>query len=155
MSRLLTRRINLALRLSGRDLIAAAWVCSWLIHIRLALAFRSFHTVIAIVSSHAKRPAPYLSKRVSLADIAIWVDRSARLLPGSYTCLPKALTAYLLYRRLGMRPILRVGARREDDGEFQAHAWVELNGAVVIGKLPSLGQYRVFEQLGELSVWAE
>jgi hypothetical protein len=35
--------------------------------------------------------------------------------------------------RHGHQSILRIGIARSQSGEFQAHAWVESNGMVVIG----------------------
>jgi len=42
-------------------------------------------------------------------------------------CLRQSLLTYLLLRRQGFCPALQLGARRQD-GQFDAHAWVELEG---------------------------
>ena len=38
-------------------------------------------------------------------------------------------------------PELRFGVRRIRDGAFQAHAWVECEGDIVVGDLAELGEY--------------
>ncbi|QIL20532.1 lasso peptide biosynthesis B2 protein [Thermomonas sp. HDW16] len=47
--------------------------------------------------------------------------------PLSTNCLPQALLVYWQLRRKGLAPELRLGGRREQ-GRFDAHAWVELDG---------------------------
>jgi hypothetical protein len=41
------------------------------------------------------------------------------------TCLPRSLVLWILLRRQGLDPSLRIGARK-NAGTFEAHAWVEL-----------------------------
>jgi hypothetical protein len=47
------------------------------------------------------------------------------------TCLPRSLVASTLLRRVGLDPILRLGAMKKD-GVVEAHAWLVL-GALTIG----------------------
>lgn len=44
------------------------------------------------------------------------------------TCLHRSLTLWWLLRRQGIESDLRIGVRKEG-GQFQAHAWVEYQGA--------------------------
>lgn len=57
-----------------------------------------------------------------LAQLAATAGRRG---PVQATCLRQALVVYGVLRRRGLRPELRFGVRREDDG-IGAHAWVEL-----------------------------
>jgi hypothetical protein len=77
----------------------------------------------------------------------VWaVELTSRRVPGA-SCLTQALAAKLLLCRWGVPSHLRIGVARGDQGDFQAHAWLEASGQVVIGdvgleryaKLPSLG----------------
>lgn len=43
------------------------------------------------------------------------------------TCLRQSLLIHFLLRRKGLAPAIRIGVRRQD-GIFDAHAWVELDG---------------------------
>jgi hypothetical protein len=48
------------------------------------------------------------------------------------TCLTKAITSQILLDQYGYVSILRIGVINES--EFEAHAWVECEGDVVMGK---------------------
>lgn len=54
-----------------------------------------------------------------------------RLGPYRVGCLRQALTVEYFLRRRGLPAQLRIGARKSADGQFDAHAWVELDGAVL------------------------
>ena len=49
------------------------------------------------------------------------------------TCLVQAMTAALLMTRAGRRVELVMGTPRVRAGAFEAHAWLEHDGAVVVG----------------------
>ena len=74
------------------------------------------------------------------------VQLASRVVPGS-TCLTRALTTQLILARMGRRSLLRIGVTRGEEGSFEAHAWVEAGGHVVVGRkeharfvpLPDLG----------------
>lgn len=92
--------------------------------------------------------------------------RSARLieawqrrLPGRWTCLPAAIAHALLLRAHGIPCRVRLGAQspaaqlsspavnpgvNSDRAAFQAHAWVELGGEVLLGGLDSSTTYTPF-----------
>ena len=60
------------------------------------------------------------------------VMTSASVLPGTYTCLVRALAAELLLERCGYSATLQFGVEPSED-EFVAHAWVESGGVIVVG----------------------
>ncbi len=45
-------------------------------------------------------------------------------------CLEQSLTLWWMLRRHGIASQLKIGVRREND-QFEAHAWVELDGSVL------------------------
>jgi hypothetical protein len=62
-----------------------------------------------------------------------WAVRSmSRLVPRS-TCLVQALSMQLLLSLQGDASELHIGVAREADMRFIAHAWVEIQGTIVIG----------------------
>ncbi len=67
----------------------------------------------------------------SAAEIALGVNRAARLVPAA-TCLTRSLAAAWLLRGAGYEPRLCIGVARDGDG-FKAHAWLECEGDVVVG----------------------
>jgi hypothetical protein len=62
--------------------------------------------------------------------VARMVEAAARRGPYRATCLPRSLALWWLLRRQRIDGDLRIGVRNEG-GRFEAHAWVELRGAVL------------------------
>ena len=73
---------------------------------------------------------------------------AARFVPGS-TGLVRALAAQSLCRRYGYEAELRLGARRDDAGELDVHAWLEMDDEVVIGGGQELTDYTLFTPVTE------
>src|SRR3954451_16466210 len=61
------------------------------------------------------------------------VHRAARLLPWRPTCLPQAVATRAMLRRRGIDCVSHLGVVGTDP--FTAHAWVTVNGSVVLGGL--------------------
>jgi Transglutaminase-like superfamily len=60
------------------------------------------------------------------------VKLASRFVPAA-TCLAQALVTVTLLEREGLPASLRIGVARSVRGKFEAHAWVESGGRVVIG----------------------
>ena len=60
------------------------------------------------------------------------IERSTSILPGTYTCLVRALAAEVLLIRRGYPATVQLGVDLSDD-DFEAHAWVESEGEVIVG----------------------
>ena len=71
--------------------------------------------------------------RPSTDDIAWAVVAAYRFVPGGDNCLARALAAKLMLARFGYRSELRVGALKNDDEDFIAHAWLETEGRIIVG----------------------
>ena len=63
---------------------------------------------------------------------------------------PQALAGYVLCARHGYNVRLRAGIKRNEDGEFAAHAWLEHEGSVVLGDLPDLTEFVPFDGVEDL-----
>jgi hypothetical protein len=61
------------------------------------------------------------------------VCAAGRFVPGASNCLVRALATQTLLGRFGHRSDLRIGVRKAGDGGIAAHAWLECDGAVVVG----------------------
>lgn len=80
------------------------------------------------------------SGRFDRVSLVTWsVGLAAQYVPGN-TCLTRALVAHRLLGRAGAGSQVQIGVARID-GEFQAHAWVECDGRVVIGKTRDLKHF--------------
>jgi len=80
-----------------------------------------------------ERPTPEM--------VAQAIERARKGVPGVYKCLPQAYAGYLLLRRYGYDSSIQVGVSRDAKGAVEAHAWVELDGRVLIGELPDLARF--------------
>lgn len=83
----------------------------------------------------------------SSADLAgdpralAWAVRTtARRVPRA-SCLTQSLALEALLVQAGHPANLRIGVARKTDGAFEAHAWVESEGRVLIGRLPDLERF--------------
>jgi Transglutaminase-like superfamily len=66
--------------------------------------------------------------------LVLWaVEAVGSRLPSFGTCLTQALTAHVLLGRIGQPSDLRIGVRRDAEGKFAGHAWLEHEGVVLIG----------------------
>jgi hypothetical protein len=70
--------------------------------------------------------------QASLDSIAWAVTVASHYVPVA-TCLTQALAARVLLAGRGRSARLCIGVARSESGRFQAHAWVECAGRVVIG----------------------
>jgi hypothetical protein len=120
-------RATAALPPADRALLARSAI--WLARCRVALWTRSFTQVRRAAdawgqSRHETGVAP--------GRLAWAIETAARAVPGA-TCLTQALAAEVLLRRAGEHPEMRFGVAL-GSGDFEAHAWLELDGRVVVGR---------------------
>jgi len=66
-------------------------------------------------------------------------------LPGTYDCLDRALTGSTLLRANDLPHRLRFGVDTQSE-TFEAHAWIESNGAVLIGDVDDFGRFRTLTE---------
>src|SRR5919112_6290116 len=67
-------------------------------------------------------------------DTIVWAVQACRLrVLGSNNCLTQALGTQVLLARHGYPAQVHIGVTRREQGRFQAHAWVESEGRVIIG----------------------
>jgi hypothetical protein len=72
------------------------------------------------------------AEQTSIERIAWTVAGASQYIPMA-TCLTQALTTQVLLGWQGHAARLCIGVARSESGQFQAHAWVECQGRVVIG----------------------
>lgn len=76
------------------------------------------------------------------------VRAAERYGPGAASCLEESLALWYLLREQGLDCALRVGVRKEG-GAFEAHAWVERDGAALNQTDEQHRHYAAFE--GEMA----
>jgi hypothetical protein len=68
------------------------------------------------------------------------------------SCLTQALAARTLLGLKGQNSQLKIGVGRDEDGKFMAHAWVEIDGKIIIGKLPQHHSFNVLKSSGSVTI---
>ena len=91
---------------------------------------------------------PYRSRGPLTPDECVWaVETAARYLPLRTKCIEKGLAVQRLLRQSGAAALLHYGARHNPQtGKLEAHVWVSLNGAILIGgeEAPRFAQVAVY-----------
>ncbi len=125
------------------------YACLILNLLRLALWLLPFRVLKRqLVGISSVWICPALSESVSVDFIAWAVTVAGRYTPGGAMCLVKALTTQLLLSRYGYVHRLHIGVAKSATQVFRAHAWVECQGRVVIGKLSDLGCFQPLSAIG-------
>jgi hypothetical protein len=123
-----------------RRLLAQALIVVPLV--RVALWLLPFRMVRRWV---ARRTQLQPASPVTAAQVIRAVLSVAARVPRA-TCLTQALAASLLLPRYGHDATLRVGVAKDDDGRLRAHAWLEIDGAAILGE-PKPGAFHAFPPL--------
>ena len=77
--------------------------------------------------------SPSATEGIPSIDRICWAVRIAsRYLPRA-SCLTQPLAASFLLQRRGQPTTLRVGVAKNVRGHFEAHAWLENDGQIIIG----------------------
>ena len=71
--------------------------------------------------------------RPSPARIAWAVTTVSRVVPDGTNCLVRALATGIVLKRYGYPSELKIGVMKPAGSRFEAHAWLESGGTVVIG----------------------
>jgi hypothetical protein len=116
---------------ADRNFLIRVVLVVWAVRLMLwLLPFRNVRELLTRFSGAEKaRVSP---EEVPLERVAWAVTIASRYVPAA-SCLTQALVTKVLLGRLGHHAIVRIGVARSEQGEFQAHAWVESNGKIVIG----------------------
>jgi len=119
--------------LSNADRILIVRAVSLFIGIWIGLRLFSFGKILAVLNKYSARVSNSGGNSPRNPDKIIWaVSAIGRYLPLRPSCLEQALTARLLLCREGYHSIVRIGIAAGND-RFQAHAWLEHNGKIVVG----------------------
>lgn len=123
-----------------RLLILRSWLVLNAVRLGLwLLPFRVVRHLLTILS-----PSPDVGARTgspSINRIIRAVTLSSHFSPGSAKCLARALTTQCLLHRAGYATELHIGVLKNDRGQLEAHAWLEYEGIVVMGRLDTLSRY--------------
>jgi Transglutaminase-like superfamily len=110
--------------------------------VRLGMWLLSFQTLRRLLAILSQANSQTQAVDQSSIDKIVWaVNVASYYMPGHVKCLARALTTKVLLNRYGYLPELRIAVAKGDRGQFEAHAWVENQGQIVIGQLGDLSRY--------------
>ena len=142
----------LALSSNDRRLLISALIL--LTAIRLGLVIFPFdkmrYFLSKLIPGHLVSSVTEEFQSQQIIQRVVWaINASGRHLPISMNCFPRALATHVLLQRRGIPSEIKIGVARNEDGVFEAHAWVEYRGQVVIGRLEDLGRFTTLSHLNE------
>jgi hypothetical protein len=105
-----------------------------------ATSFERWRHVLEPMPPASKRGGAVLGER-EIAEVVWAVDQVSQRFPNALTCLPRALAVRRMLASRGVSTTLELGVARDDQGKFEAHAWVLYEGRVIIGQVPHLERY--------------
>lgn len=139
------RRLQSFLRLPARErfLYLRTWLLLFRIRLMLwVLPYRRWRQIAAqMIRVENERQL----ERPQVNQITRAVRVMSRYVPQA-SCLTQALAAQTLLANEGQRSQLRVGVT-QNDGKLEAHAWVQIDGRVVIGGRESVVRFSAFPTL--------
>jgi hypothetical protein len=128
------KRLSNFLRLSAAERRLLFRVAFLLEAIGFGLRLLPFQILRRFLGRLAESPTRLLRvDEFTVDEVVRAVEVASRHLPGTKTCLAQALAAQVLLSRREQPALVRIGVARGEGGEFEAHAWVEIGGRVVIG----------------------
>lgn len=130
------------LRLPRRDqhLLVGAYALLLVTELLLSRSWSSIQTIQRLDQRLVRALFPVPRSGLTPTETEWALDTLAPFLPASVTCLRRAIVADAILTHHGHVTTFRIGVRKADD-TFTAHAWVEHEGAVVVGDLDDLAQY--------------
>jgi hypothetical protein len=105
-------------------LVVAVRLALWTIPSRLVLRY-------ALRWNERAERSPCLE--LSSSNLLAWAVRAASRRVPKASCLTQALAGQIFLGMHGFASQIHVGVARGEDGDFSAHAWLDVDGRVVIG----------------------
>ena len=135
------------LRLSPTDLRLLLVSFFLVVAVRLGLWVLPFRTLRRLLAKMKRTSVIGPEADRSFIKKAAWaVEVTSRYVPAA-SCLTQALATLVILGRIGQPACLRIGVAKTDEGKLQAHAWVESEGQILIGRLDNLSHYRILSPL--------
>lgn len=119
------------IKLPSREKKLALETLFWVLTIRIMVWIFPFQYVQKKVQKIAKHLASD-QKKISIQKIRSMIVNISKYVPRA-TCLVQALVGYILYTKHGYNTKIKIGVLTEN-GVFEAHAWLEYQGGVVLGQ---------------------
>jgi hypothetical protein len=133
------RKIETLRRLTARERRLALTAIGLVALTRGALWLIPFRWIQRALEQRAPERAQEFRDRARTARDVVWAIRLASRYVPRATCLTQALAAQVLLARSGIESRIVVGVSNRES--FQAHAWVESNGSILLGRTRDVERY--------------
>lgn len=140
----LKAELRRAVRLLRRPPRQQALVAEAALHLAAAkaiLVFVPFDRWRTQLQHESTQPEENLPPIRQVRELVWAVDGISSRFPNSLNCLPRALATRWMMQRRQWPNTLQLGVARDAHGKFEAHAWIEYRGRVVIGMVPDLERF--------------
>lgn len=111
------------------------------IYARFSLQIGAFKKVVRRFSGKAAEQRSDQADSVSSNQVAYLLNAASCIIPAPI-CLSKALAGSVLFRSCGYKTQFHIGVTRDGGSMLEAHAWLTLDGSVIVGDRADLGRYR-------------
>jgi hypothetical protein len=129
----------LCLPATDRRLLVKSALLLWAV--RLGLSLLPFQTLRRLLAGMTRRPVGLQETEQASVDRVVWAVAVASPYVPEATCLIQALATQVLLGRQGHAASFHIGVARSAAGQFQAHAWVEYQGKIVLGGTDALSRF--------------
>lgn len=121
------------------------WKAFWVVlFIRIALKTFSYKRVLDHIENSTRHGQTAKNYDIYEKHAIRAVRAVARRSLGNKPCLPQALALKWLLGRAGKTTNLQIGVSKNTSKEIEAHAWLELDGEIIIGGRSSPIYYEKF-----------
>lgn len=128
------RRLHRLFRLPYREKKLLSQSLFLILIVRIGLWILPFNQLNRWLNSTAP-VADHAADWATIRRVVRSVRSCSRFVPYA-TCLTQALATRVLLRMDGQPSDLKIGVEKDQNEKFGAHAWIEIDGRIVIGKLP-------------------
>ncbi|HEY9632633.1 MAG TPA: lasso peptide biosynthesis B2 protein [Coleofasciculaceae cyanobacterium] len=137
----------LHLKASDRHLLIVTFTLLGAIRLGLwLLPFRTWrHLLSRLMQAQSKL---HKSDPASVSQVVWAVCVVSHYMPGGVKCLARAAATQVLLSRHGHAADLHIGVAKGEEGQLEAHAWVESQGQIVIGNLSNLSRFTPLSTFG-------
>ena len=140
----LVRALNRFMRLSESDRWLIVETTLYLVCAKIATFTMPTRTLLALGNLDLSLGAPDTRVAALPAEIAPAIhalDKSSRRLPFA-NCLIRALALRMLLASRDISTDLHIGARKDEQGAFAAHAWLTYKDTILVGGEDARSLYR-------------
>lgn len=136
-------KLRAFLRLDLRDKCFLVKVAFLMLIIKLGLAVIPFSLLLNLLRAWREGRSGTRVLDPKSVERATWgIEVMSPYIPGA-TCLTRALAALTLLGNLDQTVCVRIGIAKKEDGGLTAHAWVEIEGQILMGNQLDLSRYAV------------